>query len=65
MMGMPAINRSVSMPGTTAEFSDREKIQRIREKMREIFGGDIAISDALLSRRYTITLEGDLVMILR
>jgi len=53
------------MPGTTAEFSDREKIQRIREKMREIFGGDIAISDALLSRRYTITLEGDLVMILR
>jgi len=55
----------VSRPGTGADFSDHEKNQRIREKLREIFGGDVAISDTLLSRRYTITREGDLVMILR
>jgi hypothetical protein len=43
---------------------DRERIRRIREKIRIVFGGECTMDDSLLSRRYTLTESGDLVMIL-
>ena len=45
--------------------SDREKICRIREKISLVFGIETAMDDAELSDSYTITGEGDLVMILK
>jgi hypothetical protein len=65
MMGMQAAARPMCMPGQPDNSPDLDKNQRIREKLREIFGREVAISDALLSRRYTITRDGDLVMIVR
>ena len=38
---------------------------RIREKIREVFGRDTSMNDDVLLRRYTLSNEGDLVMILR
>jgi len=48
----------------TARF-DREKIYRIREKISIVFGIETAMDDDELSDCYTITREGDLVMILK
>jgi hypothetical protein len=45
--------------------SDREKISRIREKISVVFGIETAMDDNELSDCYTITREGDLVMILK
>lgn len=38
---------------------------RIREKIREVFGRDTSMHDDILLKRYTLSSEGDLVMILR
>jgi hypothetical protein len=43
---------------------DRERIGRIREKIRLVFGRECAMDDSLLSEHYTLTEDGDLVMIL-
>jgi hypothetical protein len=42
---------------------DGERLRRIREKIRVVFGRDSAMDDSLLSKRYTLTENGDLVMI--
>ena len=44
---------------------DKEKPARIREKYREVFGSEITMRDDALLRRYTLTLDGDLVLILK
>lgn len=44
---------------------DRERLRKIRDKIRIVFGRDCAMDDSLLSRRYTLTENGDLVMIIR
>ena len=49
--------------GTTV--SNSEKISRIREKISVVFGIETAMDDDELSESYTITREGDLVMILK
>ena len=44
---------------------DREKLSQIREKVSVIFGVETTMDDSELSQWYTVTNEGDLVMILR
>ena len=44
---------------------DTERLRRIRYKIRIVFGRETAMDDVLLSRRYTLTENGDLVMIVR
>ena len=58
--------KSVS-PGVmeSAPGYDRERLRRIREKIRIVFGRECAMDDSLLSLRYTLTESGDLVMIIR
>jgi hypothetical protein len=54
----------VRMEQPLAPF-DGEKINRIREKIKLVFGRESLMDDALLLKRYTLTVEGDLVMIIR
>jgi len=42
-----------------------EKIQRIRDKIRIVFGRDCAVDDFYLARDYDLTETGELVMIVR
>ena len=49
-----------SLPGY-----DYEKLRKIRDKIRIVFGRECAMDDSLLSKRYTLTESGDLVMIIR
>jgi hypothetical protein len=49
-----------SLPG-----NDYEKLRKIRDKIRIVFGRECAMDDTLLSKRYTLTESGDLVMVLR
>ena len=44
---------------------DIEKITRIREKIRIVFGKESMMDDVALSERYDITSDGDLIIILR
>jgi|GEM_PF-3630121 len=44
---------------------DPERIGRIRNKIRMVFGSDCAIDDYELLKRYTLSGTGDLVMIVR
>ena len=44
---------------------DREKLSRIREKIRVVFGGESSMDDVALSKRYNITSDGALIMILK
>lgn len=51
--------------GTRIAKYDSEKIARIREKIKVVFGIENSWDDAAISQRYNITPEGDLIMILR
>jgi len=44
---------------------DYQKIQRIRERIKEVFGRESIMNDELLLKRYNITPDGDLIMIVR
>jgi hypothetical protein len=44
---------------------DGDKIDRIREKIKVVFGNDSTMDDVALSERYNLTGDGDLIMILR
>jgi len=44
---------------------DGQKIQQIRAKIKQVFDRNCTMNDAMLLRRYTISREGDLVMIVR
>ncbi len=52
-------NATGSLPGC-----DYEKLRKIRDKIRIVFGSECAMDDYLLSKRYTLAEDGDLVMIL-
>jgi hypothetical protein len=41
------------------------KSRQIREKFQEIFGCETTMGDDALARRYRITADGDLIVILR
>lgn len=44
---------------------DRQKIQHIREKIHQVFDRDSTMNDTMLLKRYTLSSDGDLVMIVR
>ena len=44
---------------------DGEKITKIREKIKIVFESECLLDDAIISERYNITCDGDLIMILR
>jgi hypothetical protein len=54
------IGSGTPVPG----YSD-EKISRIREKIRVVFGNDCSMNNTTLSNRYDITDDGDLILIIR
>ncbi len=42
---------------------DVQKIQQIRDKVKQVFDWNCPMNDAMLLKRYTIDRDGDLVMI--
>ena len=49
----------------TAKQSDSLQIRRIREKYREVFGLALTLPDEAVIKKFLLTRDGDLVMILR
>jgi hypothetical protein len=41
------------------------KTVQIRKKIKEIFGSDCAMNDDMLLKRYTITSDGELIVIVK
>jgi len=58
---MEALTRRMAQPS----HYDYQKIQRIRERIKEVFGRESIMNDELLLKRYNITPDGDLIMIVR
>ncbi|GAB6286777.1 MAG: hypothetical protein STSR0009_29800 [Methanoregula sp.] len=44
---------------------DRQKLQQIREKIHQVFDRDCTMNDTMLLKRYTLSSDGDLIMIVR
>ena len=42
-----------------------QKLHMIREKIKQVFGTETSLNDDMLLTRYTISGDGDLIMILR
>ena len=51
----------IEKPMTT----ESQKTVQIRQKIKEVFGWDCAMKDDLLLNRYTLTSEGDLIVIVK
>jgi len=51
--------------GTHVETYSTDKITRIREKIEVVFGRSSTWNDVTISKRYNLTDDGDLIMILR
>jgi hypothetical protein len=51
--------------GTHFETYSTDKISRIREKIEVIFGAASTWDDVKITKRYNITGDGDLIMIIR
>jgi hypothetical protein len=49
-------------PGTCG---DTIRLYRIREKFHDVFGTSLTLPDEVVLQRYSLTSDGDLVMILR
>ena len=64
---MEAIHRPMEMDrmGTHVETYSTEKIMRIREKIEVVFGAASTWDDVTIAKRYNITGDGDLIMIIR
>jgi hypothetical protein len=45
--------------------TESRKTVQIRKKIKEIFGWDCAMNDEMLLERYTITREGELIVIIK
>ena len=45
--------------------TESRKTVQIRQKIKEIFGWDCAMNDDMLLERYTITSEGELIVIVK
>jgi len=52
------------MMENTATFNS-QRIVQIRQKIKEVFGWDCTLKDDLLVKRYSMTSDGELIMILR
>ncbi len=46
-------------------MNENQKIVRIRQKINEIFECDCSMNDHVLVKRYTITDDGELIMIVK
>jgi hypothetical protein len=51
----------IEKPMTT----ESQKTVQIRQKIKEVFGWDCVMKDDLLLNRYTLTSEGDLIVIVK
>jgi phosphoribosylpyrophosphate synthetase len=51
----------IEKPMTT----ESQKTVQIRQKIKEVFGWDCGMKDDLLLNRYTLTSEGDLIVIVK
>jgi len=45
--------------------NESRKTVQIRQKIKEIFGWDCAMNDDMLLKRYTITSDGELIVIVK
>lgn len=45
--------------------SSVQTLCRLRQKIKDVFGQETSMNDDLLSKRYTLSSDGDLIMILR
>ena len=45
--------------------NESRKTVQIRQKIKEIFGSDCAMNDDMLLKRYTITSDGELIVIVK
>jgi hypothetical protein len=45
--------------------NESRKTNEIRQKIREVFGWDCAMNDDVLLQRYTITSDGELIVIVK
>ena len=54
---------SPAVMGTMPGY-EYEKLRKIRDKIRIVFGRECVMDDTLVLKRYTLTESGDLVMIL-
>jgi hypothetical protein len=46
-------------------ITESQKTVQIRQKIKEVFGWDCEMKDDLLLNRYTLTSEGDLIVIVK
>jgi phosphoribosylpyrophosphate synthetase len=51
----------IEKPMTT----ESQKTVQIRQKIKEVFGWDCVMKDDLLLNRYTLTSDGDLIVIVK
>ena len=56
---------SIRRPGTSVPHYDDEKLSRIRNKIRIVFGIASSMKDSRLSNRHDLSDNGDLILILR
>jgi hypothetical protein len=48
-----------------AMTSRNQRLVQIRQKIKDVFGWDCSMTDDALVKRYSITLDGELVMIVK
>jgi len=46
-------------------ISNSQRIVQIRQKIKEVFGWDCTMKDDVLVKRYIMTSDGELIMILK
>lgn len=56
---------TIQVSGNIFPARDPRTLQSIREKFREVFGCETSMKDEALVRRYRVSGDGDLIMILR
>ena len=44
---------------------DPARVQKVRDKFREVFECDVTLDDNVMMQRFSVTAEGDLVMRIR
>ena len=64
---MECLHKPIEMGrmGTCIAKFDSEKILQIREKIKIVFESECLLDDEIISERFDVTCDGDLIMILR
>jgi hypothetical protein len=57
------VSQTITKDNTSV--SSNQNLVQIRKKIKEVFGWDCTMKDDALAKCYSITREGDLIMILR